>query len=121
TGPVSYVGHDAVQADIDNLQSALAELKVEEAFMAATMPLVIGQNRYYPSEDDLREAVTEAMRVEFRAILDAGLILQIDDPGLIEILHEAPATPIDERRRRAAAHVEQVNHALRGLPVERVR
>ncbi len=121
TGPVTYTGQAAVQTDIHNLQLALAEVDVEESFMAATMPLVTEDNQYYGSDDDLREAVTEAMRVEYRAILDAGLILQIDDPGLIEILNEDPATVLEERRRRAAVHVEQVNHALRGLPTERIR
>ncbi|HET6319130.1 MAG TPA: cobalamin-independent methionine synthase II family protein [Chloroflexota bacterium] len=121
TGPVGYTGQAAVRTDIENLNSALAQVDVQEAFMPATIPLVIGDNQYYSSEDDLREAVTEAMREEYRAILDAGLVLQIDDPGLIEILNEDPARPIEERRRRAAAHVEEVNHALRGLATERIR
>jgi len=121
TGPVTYTGQVAVQTDIDNLKTALTELEVEEAFMPATTPLTIGANRYYPSDDDLLEAVTDALREEYRAILDAGLVLQIDDPGLIEILNENPSTTLEERRRLATTHVEQINHAIRGLPAERIR
>jgi 5-methyltetrahydropteroyltriglutamate--homocysteine methyltransferase len=121
TGPVTYTGQAAVYTDIDNLKAVLAEVEVEEAFMPATTPLMIGANRYYRSDDDLLEAVTEALREEYRAILDAALVLQIDDPGLIEILNENPSTTLEERRRLAAKHVEQINHAIRGLPAERIR
>jgi 5-methyltetrahydropteroyltriglutamate--homocysteine methyltransferase len=121
TGPVRYTGHAAVQTDIDNLKSAMAAVKVEQGFMPATIPLGVGENRYYPSEDEFREAVTDALREEYRAIVDAGLVLQIDDPSLIEILNEHPDTTIEQRRKQADEHVEYVNHALRGLPEDRVR
>jgi 5-methyltetrahydropteroyltriglutamate--homocysteine methyltransferase len=121
TGPVTYVGQAAVQTDIANLQAAISEVAVTEAFMPATNPVGFSANRYYPTEDAYREAVTEALREEYRIILDAGLVLQIDDPGLIEILNEDPATPLEDRKKRASQHVEHLNWALRGLPQDRVR
>lgn len=121
TGPISYVGQQAVQTDIANLKAALGEVEVQEAFMPATIPYMIGENRYYRSEEEYREALANALREEYRAIIDAGLILQIDDPALIEILNENPESTVEERRKLAAAHVEQVNHAIRGLPSDRIR
>ena len=121
TGPLTYTGQAAVQTDIDNLKAAMLNVDVEEGFMAATTPLMLGDNRYYASEDEFREAATAAMREEYQAILDSGLVLQIDDPGLIELLNENPSITLEERRRAAGKHVEQINHALRGLPADRVR
>jgi 5-methyltetrahydropteroyltriglutamate--homocysteine methyltransferase len=120
-GPVSYIGQAAVQADIANLRAALDSVSVTEAFMPATIPVDLGENQFYANADDYREAVTEALREEYRAILDAGLLLQIDDPTLIEIMNEDPARDLAVRRREAAQHVEQLNHALRGFPADRIR
>jgi 5-methyltetrahydropteroyltriglutamate--homocysteine methyltransferase len=120
TGPITYDGHELLQTDIDNLRSALDGADVTEAFLPSASPSGFGRNEYYDSHGDYLSAVAQAMRVEYQAILDAGFLLQIDDPWLIELLadpaHEPPA-----RRRNAEQHVEILNHALRGLPTARIR
>jgi 5-methyltetrahydropteroyltriglutamate--homocysteine methyltransferase len=121
TGPVSYRGQDAVQRDIARLQAAVAEHEVAEAFLPAACPMGFGLNEYYATEEEYMAAVAEALREEYLAIVDSGLILQVDDPWLIELLMEDPSIPPADRRAAAAAHVELINHALRGIPPERVR
>jgi 5-methyltetrahydropteroyltriglutamate--homocysteine methyltransferase len=120
TGPVSYQGHDAVQADIDNLRAALADVEVEEAFLPSASPSGFGRNEFYGSEREYLAAVAEAMREEYLAIVEAGFVLQVDDPWLIEILSDPGPDPA-QRRRAASEHVEVLNHALRGIPAERLR
>jgi 5-methyltetrahydropteroyltriglutamate--homocysteine methyltransferase len=121
TGPVRYSGHEAVRRDIANLRAALAGVQYEEAFLPATSPSGFGRNEFYASEAEYARAVAEALREEYVTIVEAGLLLQVDDPWLIELLAETPATT--ERGRRAAAqeHVELLNYALRGIPPERIR
>jgi 5-methyltetrahydropteroyltriglutamate--homocysteine methyltransferase len=119
TGPISYSGHEAVARDIENLMAAVGDVDVEEAFMPASAPHEFGLNEYYGSSEEYVLAIAEALREEYRAIIDAGLILQVDDPFLIDLLME-DREPV-QRRAIAQAHVEMVNHALRGLPVERIR
>lgn len=118
--PVHYTGHDAVRQDIENLRAALAGLDVAEAFLPSTSPRGFGRNEYYPSEREYLIAVAEALREEWLAIIDAGFLLQIDDPWLIEILSD-PTSTQQERERAAHEHVEVVNHALRGIPEEKIR
>ena len=120
-GPISYVGQEAVQKDIENLRAALAGVDVEEAFMPATSPRGFGGNEYYATEEEYECAVADALREEYRAIVDSGFLLQVDDPGLTEILSEDPATTPEQRRKVAQRHVEVVNYALRGIPEDRVR
>jgi 5-methyltetrahydropteroyltriglutamate--homocysteine methyltransferase len=125
TGPVSYVGHDAIAKDIANLRHAVealpAGLPVTEVFMPSTSPRGFGVNAHYATDDEYLEAVAEALRVEYLAIVDAGFVLQVDDPWLIEILTGAPGSEADDRRREADRHVEIVNHSLRGIPTDRIR
>jgi 5-methyltetrahydropteroyltriglutamate--homocysteine methyltransferase len=121
TGPVAYTGHAAVQADIANLKAALEGMGAEEAFMAATSPWGFGHNAYYPTEEEYVQAVGSALREEYRAIVDAGLILQIDDPWLAELVSADSATTLTERRRTAAKHVEELNAVIGDLPADRVR
>jgi 5-methyltetrahydropteroyltriglutamate--homocysteine methyltransferase len=121
TGPVGYRGHDAVQRDIARLKAAIDGKPVTDAFLPAACPMGFGVNEYYDSEDEYLAAVGEALREEYLAIVDAGLILQVDDPWLVELLMEHPDVPEAERRAAAAAHVELINHILRGIPPERVR
>ena len=123
--PVKYTGHAAVARDIDNLKAALAGAPVEEAFMTAVSPatLQILPNAHYKNREDYTWALAEAIREEYRAIVDAGLILQIDDPALVDIydwwfsMHDDVAG----FRKWAAFQVEAVNHALEGIPEDRVR
>lgn len=123
TGPVSYRGHDAVATDVANLRAALADVdgQVAEAFIPSTSPRGFGVNRHYGSETAYLEAVAEALRVEYLTIVDAGFLLQIDDPWLIEILTGGPGSDPDDRVRTANEHIDIVNHALRGIPPERIR
>lgn len=120
TGPISYAGHDAVQADIANLRAAVEGKDVVEVFMPATTPGAYGRNDYYEDHDDYLEAIADAMREEYLAIVDAGFIVQIDDPGLIDILGN-PAKPVEEREREANETIDTLNHALRDIPTEKIR
>jgi len=120
TGPITYHGHDAIRRDIAHLKSALAGASVDDAFLSAVAPSGVGSNEYYPNEERYLLAVAEAMRAEYRAIVDAGFLLQIDDPFLTD-LHADPSWTGAKRRRRAEMYVEAVNHALRGIPSGRVR
>src|SRR4029453_9451853 len=124
TGSVSYVGHAQVQADIERLRAALAGAKVEEAFIPAIAPSnVEGRqtNAFYKTDEDYLFAIAEAMREEYRAIVDAGFLLQIDDPRLVTYYIMDPRCTVAECRRWAEVRVEALNHALRGIPRERVR
>ena len=120
TGPVSYRGNDAVQRDIANLQAALEGLPTQEAFMPAASPSGFGVNRYYATDADYLFAVAEAMRSEYQAIVNAGLVLQIDDPFLTDVFGD-PELSGTERRNKAEVMVGAVNHAIRGLPEDRIR
>jgi len=85
TGPLKYIGHRAVQSDIENFKAALQTVKTEEAFLPAVAPGTIEHwmtNEYYPNDEAYVSAIAEAMREEYKAIVDAGFILQIDDPDL---------------------------------------
>lgn len=121
TGPVSYRGHDAIAVDIANLVAALEGLDVSEAFIPATSPRGFGHNVYYDTELGYLEAVAEALREEYMAIGEAGFLLQIDDPWLIEIMTGGPGSDPDERIRTAHEHIDVVNHSLRDIPTERIR
>ena len=114
TGPVAYIGQAAVQADIANLKAALQGVPVQEAFIPASAPRSMAGNRYYRSTEEYIFAVADAMHEEYKAITDAGLLLQIDDPALT-VGYGAPSEMTGER------YVEAINHALRGIPPEQVR
>jgi 5-methyltetrahydropteroyltriglutamate--homocysteine methyltransferase len=120
SGPVSYRGHDAIRKDAENLKAALVGMKVEEAFMPAVSPTGVGFNAYYASEEEYLQAVGDALRTEYQAIVSAGFILQVDDPWLTELYGDASLSPA-ERRKIAERSVEALNHALRGIPPEKIR
>jgi 5-methyltetrahydropteroyltriglutamate--homocysteine methyltransferase len=124
TAPIAYVGQRAVARDIENFTAALARVKAEEGFVSSVAPgsFARRQNRYYPSDEAFLFALGEAMREEYRAIVDAGLVLQLDDPGLPDSWDMANPEPgIDEYKKFASLRVEALNHALRGLPEDRIR
>jgi 5-methyltetrahydropteroyltriglutamate--homocysteine methyltransferase len=122
TGPVTYIGQDALKQDLEHLRAALGATAAEEAFIPATSPIRPRANRFYKTDEDYYEAVGEAMRTEYRAIVDAGFVLQIDDPHLPDLWEShVPALSVPEYRKLAAQHVEILNHALRGIPEDRVR
>jgi 5-methyltetrahydropteroyltriglutamate--homocysteine methyltransferase len=120
TGPVSYRGQEALRRDIENLKAALVGVQPAEAFMPAIAPSGVGSNEYYRGEEVYLFAVAEAMRAEYQAIVDAGFVLQIDDPFLTDVYSYSPLDAA-ERRKTAEQYVEAINHALRGIPPERVR
>lgn len=124
SGPIAYVGQAELQADIDNLKAALKESGAGEGFMTAISPSNLElyyENRYYVSDEEYLTALGEAMRVEYKAIADAGLLLQIDDPRMATHYNRAVNASIEDCRKFIALRVEAVNHALRGIPAERVR
>jgi 5-methyltetrahydropteroyltriglutamate--homocysteine methyltransferase len=105
---------------VENLKAALAGRKAEEAFLPSVAPSGIGFNEYYATEEEYFEAVGAAMRQEYQAIVDAGFLLQIDDPFLTEIFSRPSLSPA-QRRRAAEMWVAALNHSLRGIPAERIR
>jgi len=125
TGPVKYTGHAAIRRDIANLKAATANARIEEAFMTAVSPatLQILPNAYYKSREEYTWALAEAISEEYRAIVDAGFILQIDDPALVDIYDWwfSMKDDLAGYRKWAAYQVEAVNHALAGIPEDRVR
>ena len=121
TGPIAYRGQAAIRQDIDNLKSAMAGVAIAEAFMPAVAPGGVGRNEYYGSEEEYLAAVGDAVREEYLAIVDAGFILQIDDPWLTEVHSQDPSLSAAERRRIAERSVEAINHAIRGIPAEKIR
>jgi 5-methyltetrahydropteroyltriglutamate--homocysteine methyltransferase len=122
TSPIIYTGHALLQADIDNFKAALQGQAYVEACMPALGPMYGGENRYYATQEEFDIAVAEAMAVEYRAIVDAGFVLQVDDPALPSYWDtHTPALTLSEYRKEAGHRVEMVNHALRGIPEDRVR
>jgi len=115
TAPLKYTGQQALQADLDNLKAALREVDVAEAFVPSLAPRQLGINEYYPSAEEFLRGFGEAMREEYLAIVDAGFILQIDDPWLTGFYKGEPY-PIEPE-----THVDILNDALRGIPPDRVR
>ncbi|HXG50217.1 MAG TPA: cobalamin-independent methionine synthase II family protein [candidate division Zixibacteria bacterium] len=126
-GPVAYVGHEALSRDLANLRAAADKAGIEEAFVSAIAPGSLemfcrGQNLHYPTPEAFVAALASAMREEYRAIVRAGFVLQIDDPGLPgawDMLDPRPS--IEAYRRYARLRVEALNGALEGIPEDRVR
>jgi 5-methyltetrahydropteroyltriglutamate--homocysteine methyltransferase len=125
TGPIAYQGQAAVQRDIDTFKAALAGEHVEEAFIPAVAPGTIElqrRNEYYPTDEAYLFAIAEAMREEYRAIVNAGFLLQIDDPRVVtQYGMPDPAPSTADYRNFAERRVEALNHALVGIPPDRVR
>jgi 5-methyltetrahydropteroyltriglutamate--homocysteine methyltransferase len=124
TGPVSYKGHTALAQDIANLKDAMKGLDVVEAFMPAVSPANLvnwNRNLFYKSEEEYLYAVADALREEYQAVIAAGLILQIDDPLLSSYYVMHPEVSLAGWRQWAATRVAALNHAIRGLPQDRIR
>ena len=119
-GPVSYKGIDALNKDIENLKAAVAGVDKVDVFMPAVAPSGVGGNEYYPTEEEYLQAVGEAMRTEYKAIVDAGFIVQIDDPWMTVVRGDGSLS-LDDRRRKIELSVEVLNHSLRDIPPEQVR
>jgi 5-methyltetrahydropteroyltriglutamate--homocysteine methyltransferase len=124
TGPLTYIGHATLEADIANFKEALAGVHAAETFLPAIAPGTIEhwmRNRYYPSDEAYLYAIADAMREEYQAIIAAGFLLQIDDPDLPDAWQIHPHMSVPEYRQFAELRVEALNHALRDIPPERVR
>jgi len=121
-GPVKYVGQQALAADIANLRAALAGKDYTEAFISAALPTSLAQhdNDYYPSREEFLTALSDATREEYRAIIDAGFLIQLDDPAASDLWGHRDVEPA-ERDRHVAETVELINYTLRGIPAEKIR
>ena len=124
TGPLSYTGQDAIKADIAHVKAALQAAGIDEGFMTSIAPGSASRigNEHYKTEEELIYACADAMREEYKAIVDAGLILQLDDPAIAEnwdMINPAPSA--EDYRTFSMVRVEALNHALRGLPQDRIR
>lgn len=124
TGPITYKGHDLVAADIANLKAAVAGRAVTDVFLPAIAPSnveVTHPNSYYPTVEAYLFAIADAMREEYTAIVDAGFLLQIDDPYLVTYYITQPDLDTVACRTWAQLRVEALNHALRDIPPEKIR
>jgi 5-methyltetrahydropteroyltriglutamate--homocysteine methyltransferase len=124
-GPISVRDPQAAETDADNLKTALAGARAEEGFLSAASPGLVSlffHNGYYPSHAAYLEAIAEAMRQEYEAVVGAGFILQLDCPDLAMGRHIQNAhLTTAEFRKAAALHIEAMNHALRNIPADRAR
>jgi 5-methyltetrahydropteroyltriglutamate--homocysteine methyltransferase len=124
TGPITYKGQVSLKRDIDNFKAALNSAKAAEAFMPAISPSNIEdwqRNAYYKTQEEYVFAIAEAMREEYRTIVDAGLLLQIDDPRLVTYYIIHPEATIADCRKWAEVRVDALNHALRDISPEKIR
>jgi 5-methyltetrahydropteroyltriglutamate--homocysteine methyltransferase len=121
-GPVKYRGEKLVQADIANVKAAAAAAGVpnEHVFLPATAPSGVGVNEYYKTDEEYFHALAAELSKEYRAIVDAGILVQIDDPFLPDIFYEVGLDDA-QKKRRAQIYVEAINSALKGIPPEYVR
>ncbi|HUG80005.1 MAG TPA: cobalamin-independent methionine synthase II family protein [Burkholderiales bacterium] len=124
-GPIAYTGQAEVQRDIANFKAALKAAGLEEGFLPVAAPASVipdRKNEHYASEEECLLAIAEAMRSEYRAIIDAGLLLQLDDARLaVTYDRMVPPASFEDYRKWAARQVEVINHALEGIPQDRVR
>src|SRR5439155_21047908 len=124
TGPMTYTGQQADQTDIANPKAGLQGVRAEEAYLPAIAPGSIEhwlKNAHYPNEDAFLYAIGDAMHEEYNAIVDAGLILQIDDPDLADGWQVHPDLDLAGYRKVAQLRTEVLNHALRELREDRAR
>ena len=122
--PLTYTGQEAIAADISRFKAALAVAGVEEGFMTAIAPASASRigNTYYKTEEEFLIACADAMREEYQAILDAGLVLQLDDPAIAENWDQInPEPSVEEYQKFTMVRVEALNYAIRGLPQDRIR
>ena len=124
-GPISYTGLAELRRDIENFKSALGQAGAQRGFLPVASPTSVipdRRNEYYKSDEELLHAIADAMRAEYRAIVDAGLELQLDDARLaVTYDRMVPPASFADYRNWVAMNVEAINHALAGIPEERVR
>jgi 5-methyltetrahydropteroyltriglutamate--homocysteine methyltransferase len=124
TGPLTFIGQEAVRTDVENMKAAMAGRTDVEAYLPS---IAIGTiehwlyNQHYKSDEEFLFAIADAMREEYKAITDAGFILQLDDPDLPDGWQMFPEMSVDDYRKYATLRVEAQNHALRDIPEDRIR
>ena len=124
TGPLRFIGHAAIQTDLDNFKAALQGVEGPEPFLPAVAPGTIEhwmKNEYYRSDEEFLNAIADAMHEEYKAITDAGFLLQIDDPDLADAWQIHGEMSVPEYRKFAELRIEALNYALRDIPQESVR
>ena len=124
TSPITYRGQAAVQTDIANLKAAVEGVQVAEAFMTSISVNNVEaqrQNEFYRTEEEYLQAIADAMREEYREIVGAGFILQVDDPRFSTLYNSRPDLSLEECRRWMQQRAEIVNYSLKGIPPESVR
>jgi len=124
TAPLRYIGQVAIQADIANIKKAMEAAGAEEGFICSIAPgsFARGENLYYKTDEEFVFASAEAMREEYKAVTDAGIVLQLDDPSLPDNWDMIdPEPPLDEFKKFERIRIEALNHALRGLPEDLIR
>ncbi|MGH7875459.1 MAG: cobalamin-independent methionine synthase II family protein [Candidatus Binatia bacterium] len=122
--PLKYVGHEDVKSDIDNLKTALQGKRIEEAFLPAIAPGTLEhwmKNEYYPTDEAYLFAIADAMHEEYKAIVDGGFILQIDDPDLADAWQMHPEMSVSSYQKYQDMRIAALNHGLRDLPLDRIR
>jgi 5-methyltetrahydropteroyltriglutamate--homocysteine methyltransferase len=123
TGPISYIGQESYKEDIANLKAAVQGVDVE-AYLPAVAPGTMEHwmyNEYYKSDEEMLYAIADAMKEEYKAIIDAGFVLQIDDPDLPDGWQMYPNMSVAEYHKYAQVRIEALNHGLKGLPEDRIR
>jgi 5-methyltetrahydropteroyltriglutamate--homocysteine methyltransferase len=123
-GPVRYKGQVAIAADVANFKAALAAAGASEGFMTSIAPGAAARlrNEHYKSDEEFVFATADAMREEYKAILDAGFILQLDDPSIAENWDQIDPEPsVADYKKFTMVRVEALNHAIKGLPKDRIR
>jgi len=123
-GPIKYRDHLSIDRDIANLQAALRAVNVEEAFLPVVAPASSaydGVNEYYPTEKDYVYAIADALREEYRTIYESGLLVQVDDAVLANMYDHYVEQSPEKYRQWAGLRIEALNHALEGIPENRVR
>ena len=121
-GDLHYVGQADLARDLENFKAALASVSVTEAFLPANTPGTIEHwmlNEHYKSDEEFVFAIADTMHEEYRAIVDAGFLLQIDDPDLPDGWNCLPDITLPDYRKYAAMRVDALNHALTGIPRKR--
>jgi 5-methyltetrahydropteroyltriglutamate--homocysteine methyltransferase len=123
-GPLSYTGQAAIAQDVTNLRAAIDATGATEGFVTSIAPGSAArvENEYYATDEEYVWALADALREEYQAVIDAGLILQIDDPSLAENWDQiTPEPSVEDYVRFSERNIEALNHALRGLPEDRIR
>ena len=124
-GPIKYTGQAELQRDIDNFKAALKDVEVEEAFLPVAAPSSVipdRKNEYYKSDSELQAAIAEAMRTEYKTIVDSGFLLQLDDArSAVTFDRMVPPARFADYRSWLASQVDILNHAIEGLPLDRIR